>query len=232
LQVEKSFLEDCLTKGLSLDAIGELVGRHPSTVSYWLKKHGLEADGAARHAPKGIVDRELLRQRVGEGKSIRNIADELGAGYSTIRYWIRREGLKTERAIRRSESKTAAEAGLQKAYLRCPAHGHTAFFLRPDGGFRCVKCNIAAVSERRRRVKRTLVDEAGGCCQLCGFEEHQAALQFHHLDPSEKSFHLSHQGMTRGINKMRAEARKCVLLCANCHALVEAGVKEVPVTDR
>ncbi|HVY77941.1 MAG TPA: helix-turn-helix domain-containing protein [Solirubrobacterales bacterium] len=230
--MEKSFLEDCLAKELSLDAIGELIGRHPSTVSYWLKKHGLEAGGAARHAPKGEVDPELLRQRVAEGKSIREIADELGAGYSTIRYWIRREGLETERSARRKEGKAAAEAGLLKAYMRCATHGHTAFFLRPDGGFRCAKCGIAAVSKRRRQVKRTLVDEAGGCCQLCGFEEHQAALQFHHLDPSGKSFHLSHQGMTRGIGKMRAEARKCVLLCANCHALVEAGVKEVPVTDR
>jgi transposase len=230
--VEKSFLEERLAEGMSLDAIGEVVGRHPSTVSYWLKKYGLEAGGSTRHSPKGAVDRGLLRQRVAEGKSIREIADELGAGYSTVRYWIRREGLETERSMRRKESEAAAEAGRQRTYLRCARHGHTTFFLRPDGGFRCVKCNIAAVSERRRQVKRTLVDEAGGCCQLCGFKEHQAALQFHHVDPSEKSFHLSHQGITRGIGKMRAEAQKCVLLCANCHALVEAGVKELSGTDR
>jgi len=31
---------------------------------------------------------------------------------------------------------------------------------------------------------------------------------------------------------MREEARKCVLLCANCHALVEAGIKEVASEDR
>jgi copper chaperone CopZ len=31
---------------------------------------------------------------------------------------------------------------------------------------------------------------------------------------------------------MRAEAEKCILLCANCHALVEAGVKNVPGVDR
>jgi hypothetical protein len=43
---------------------------------------------------------------------------------------------------------------------------------------------------------------------------------------------LSHQGMTRGIAHMRAEAKKCVLLCANCHALVEARVEEVPAGDR
>lgn len=217
---------------MSLDAIGELVGRHPSTVSYWLKKHGLEAGGAERHAPKGRVEPGVLRQMVDDGKSIREIATELGAGYSTIRYWMRREGIETERAVRRKEGEVARDAGLSKARLRCPVHGHTTFFQRPDGGFRCVKCSTAAVSKRRRQVKRILVEEAGGRCQLCGFNDHQSALQFHHLDPSEKSFHLSHQGMTRGIGQMREEAQKCVLLCANCHAMVEAGVKEVPVRDR
>jgi predicted HNH restriction endonuclease len=88
------------------------------------------------------------------------------------------------------------------------------------------------VSRRRRKVKRQLVEEAGGRCRLCGFDEHPAALQFHHLDPEEKEFHLGGQGHSRGIARMRAEAEKCILLCANCHALVEAGVKNVPGVDR
>jgi transposase-like protein len=230
--VEKSFLEDCLARSMSLEAIGELVGKHPSTVSYWLKKHGLEASHAERHAPKGSVDAERICRMAGEGSSIREIAKALDLGYSTVRYWLKRLEVETERSVRQKISDAAREAGLRKAYLYCPRHGHTAFFQRSDGGFRCLKCNIAAVSERRRRVKRQLVQEAGGCCRICGFKEHQAALQFHHRDPSQKLFHLSHKGMTRGINRMRVEAKKCVLLCANCHALVEAGVKEVPAEDR
>lgn len=230
--MDKGFLEDCLTKGMSLDSIGELQGKHPSTVSYWLKKHGLIAVGRERHAPKGSIDTDRLRKLVLEGVSIRHMADELGAGYSTIRYWLKRLGLETERSIRRQEGDAARKAGLRRAYLRCSKHGHTAFFERPDGGFRCAKCNTSAVSERRRNVKRKLVAEAGGSCRLCGFDAHPAALQFHHRDPSKKAFHLSHGGMTRGIGRMRAEARKCVLLCANCHALVEAGVKKVPADER
>jgi transposase len=230
--MDKGFLEDCLAKGLSLDAIGELAGKHPSTVSYWLKKYGLEASGHARHAPKGGIDAERLRELVEKGVSIREIGEELGAGYSTIRYWLNQLGLQTNRSARRKAGADARKAGLRRAYLRCPKHGHTAFFERPDGGFRCAKCNTAAVSERRRRVKRQLVSEAGGRCKLCGFDEHPAALQFHHRDRSTKEFHLSHGGMTRGIGRMRAEARKCVLLCANCHALVEAGVKNVSIDDR
>jgi DNA-binding transcriptional ArsR family regulator len=226
--MERRFLEECLAQGMSLEAIGELAARHPSTVGYWLKKHGLVAAGRATHAPKGEMDTERLRALVQEGASIRQMASELGAGYSTVRHWLKRLGLETERSVRRREGDAARSAGLRRAYLRCRKHGDTAFFERSDGGFRCAKCSQAAVSERRRQVKRKLVDEAGGACRICGFNEHPAALQFHHRNPAAKEFHLGHQGLTRGIARMRAEARKCVLLCANCHALVEAGVAKVP----
>jgi hypothetical protein len=79
------------------------------------------------------------------------------------------------------------------------------------------------VAEWRRRTKRKLVEEAGGCCRLCGYNGSMAALEFHHLDPSRKSFALSMRGMTRSIAELRKEAAKCALLCANCHAEVEAG---------
>jgi predicted HNH restriction endonuclease len=32
------------------------------------------------------------------------------------------------------------------------------------------------------------------------------------------------QGVTRSLAAARAEMAKCVLLCANCHAEVEAGI--------
>ena len=35
-------------------------------------------------------------------------------------------------------------------------------------------------------------------------------------------------GVTRSWSKSRREAQKCVLLCANCHAEVEAGLIELP----
>jgi transposase len=226
--VEKSFLEDCLVQGMSLDAIGELAGKHPSTISYWLKKHGLRACGAGRHSPKGGIDRGRLRSLVDEGRSIREIADEFDVGYSTVRYWLSQHNLVTNRSLRRRESETARREGLDRVRLKCPKHGYATFFSRPDGGFRCGRCNSLAVSAWRRRMKRQIVQEAGGRCVLCGFHEHQAALQFHHVDPSLKSFHLSERGLTRAIARVRSEAEKCVLLCANCHAQVEAGVKEVP----
>jgi hypothetical protein len=38
---------------------------------------------------------------------------------------------------------------------------------------------------------------------------------------------LSRRGVTRALVEAREEARKCVLLCANCHAEVEAGVTAI-----
>ncbi len=80
---------------------------------------------------------------------------------------------------------------------------------------------------RRRRVKQILVEEAGGRCRLCGYDRSVAGLHFHHVDPCQKQFGLAHGGMARSIERLRAEARKCVLLCSNCHAEVEAGISSI-----
>lgn len=69
--------------------------------------------------------------------------------------------------------------------------------------------------------------EAGGACRQCGYDRSAAALHFHHLDPSTKAFSIAAAGMTRSLERARAESAKCVLLCANCHAEVEAGVTEL-----
>jgi hypothetical protein len=75
------------------------------------------------------------------------------------------------------------------------------------------------------------VSEAGGACRLCGYDRYPGALHFHHLDPGEKRFRLSEQGATRSLSLLREEARKCVLLCANCHAEVEGGMMIVRADD-
>jgi hypothetical protein len=80
-------------------------------------------------------------------------------------------------------------------------------------------------------VKQTLVDEAGGRCAVCGYDRCVAALHFHHVDPSEKRFALSVRGVARSLAGARREARKCLLLCSNRHAEVEAGLIAVPRRD-
>ena len=65
--MEREFLEAQLAAGRSLEQIGRLVGKHPSTVGYWLKKHGLVAAHHAEYAPRGGITREQIAQHSRHG---------------------------------------------------------------------------------------------------------------------------------------------------------------------
>jgi hypothetical protein len=80
------------------------------------------------------------------------------------------------------------------------------------------------VSDHRKKKKRILVDEMGGGCKVCGYNRCLDALEFHHLDPSTKTFAFAKINMASSLDKLRVEARKCVILCANHHREVEAGL--------
>lgn len=84
-----------------------------------------------------------------------------------------------------------------------------------------------AVTRRHQKMRKTLVAEAGGACVLCGYNRCLFSLHFHHVDPAKKSFQMT-VAIGRSIAAFRAEATKCVLLCANCHGEVEAGMVESP----
>lgn len=88
-------------------------------------------------------------------------------------------------------------------------------------------------TERIIRHKKTMIEKAvalkGGKCQICGYNRCIAALEFHHVDPTQKSFGIRSNGNTMSWEKMCAELEKCVLLCANCHREVEAGLTQLPV---
>lgn len=50
-------------------------------------------------------------------------------------------------------------------------------------------------------------------------------MEFHHLDASEKEFAISVDGIYRSWEKVQKELESCVMLCANCHAEIHAGVR-------
>jgi Putative ATPase subunit of terminase (gpP-like) len=225
--MDKPFLEDCLARGMSLPEIGKLADKAPSTVGYWVKRHGLVANGASKYAPRGGIDWEVLEILVHDGFTLKEMAEELDRSVATIQYWMRRTGLKTTGSARSRQVREAKRLGLGKIVRDCSRHGWTVFVLEGRGTYRCKLCRSQNVANWRRRKKALLAHEAGGRCFLCGYDRYMGALHFHHIDPSSKSFALSERGFTRSIEALRAEAAKCVLLCANCHAAVEAGELEM-----
>jgi transposase-like protein len=222
--MDKAWLHSELASGRSIESIAREIGRDPSTVAYWVNKHGLASLHAAKHAARGGIEREELEALVEDGYTVQRIAEELGRGATTVRYWLKKHGLSTVRTI------AAPSAGGSATIIRrCRTHGFTEHVLTSGGTrYRCKRCRVAAVSARRRRVKLALIEAAGGACRLCGYDRYAGALQFHHIDPGEKAFAIADRGVARSLERALDETRKCLLLCANCHAEIEAGIATMP----
>jgi Homeodomain-like domain len=217
--MDRESLEQLLGRGLSLAEIGLRIDRHEATVAYWVQKHGLRAVNRDKHAARGGLSPAQLEPLIERGATIAEIAEAVGRSKATVRHWLREYGLRTRRAACRDQAGTPTAGVIQR---QCHRHGLTDFTRRDDSGYRCRKCRSEAVTRRRRKVKRILVQEAGGACQICGYDKCTAALEFHHLDRHQKRFSVSLRA-ARSLESLRAEASKCVLLCANCHAEVEMG---------
>lgn len=211
---------------MSLKEIGRDAGRTPGTVGYWVRKHGFVANGSGKYDPNKALPEDRLLSLVDSGLSASQIARELGVSTQTIIRRLGKLGSATKRKRRASVVAEARTSGRTTVELECPVHGPTSFWVGKEKVL-CHRCNSKAVARRRRRVKEILVEEAGGACSLCGYDRTNAALHFHHLDPGSKAFGLSGAGVTRALASSREEAAKCVLLCSNCHAEVEIGIRRL-----
>ncbi len=103
----------------------------------------------------------------------------------------------------------------------CKKHGNTDHYVRSrttgnSKKIECKKCVASYHKERRNRNKKILVEEAGGKCSECGYNKSLHALHFHHIDKTNKIRGIA-EFRNRSIDRMREEAKKCALLCANCH---------------
>lgn len=80
---------------------------------------------------------------------------------------------------------------------------------------RCGSCNTKI---RRFRAKSAAIKLLGGKCRKCGWSGNQAALQFHHTDSKAKEFIIGNVA-NKSWDSIKNEMQKCILLCANCHAI-------------
>ena len=82
------------------------------------------------------------------------------------------------------------------------------------------------VKDYRQRLKDRLVYIMGDKCCICGYNKTNNALEFHHVDPSEKDFSLC-QKSNISFSKAKEEVKKCILVCANCHREIHAGLLDI-----
>jgi predicted HNH restriction endonuclease len=87
---------------------------------------------------------------------------------------------------------------------------------------------IGAVRRRRKVLRQRAIALKGGACQICGYARCAEALEFHHQEGSSKDFGISAKGYTRSWERVRREVEKCILVCANCHRELHAGIAAFP----
>lgn len=80
----------------------------------------------------------------------------------------------------------------------------------------CKPCFNTYCIKRWQDRKQEAVNYKGGKCSQCGYDRCIAALEFHHLNPSEKDFTWVKMRLT-SWKRILQELDKCALLCANCH---------------
>jgi len=91
----------------------------------------------------------------------------------------------------------------------------------------CKICTKDQTLERQRSFKRRCIEYKGGKCSKCGYDRYDGALEFHHLDPSQKDLSIAKARLTSFSDKVKEELDKCVLLCANCHREQHARDKNI-----
>jgi hypothetical protein len=74
--------------------------------------------------------------------------------------------------------------------------------------------------ERARKekevYKQIILDAKKVGCLYCD-EKHPAALDFHHRDPSQKTYNISNWVRFTNPKRLLEEIAKCDVICANCH---------------
>lgn len=151
-----------------------------------------------------------------EGKSLNDIQKIVKCSKSTI-----------SKYINMSTSNTNLKDELLKQYNQ--ARTKEKLKQREIDLLKCIKPNDPSwfndyKLRLREATKSFIVSLGGGECIICGYDRCNDSLIFHHIDPSLKSFALSGMRLTYNLLKIVNEAKKCCLLCSNCHGEYHAGV--------
>lgn len=170
------------------------------------------------------MQKEYLQTLVGRKYTIQNIANDSSKSKSTVRYWLKKYGLKTFSSLKTTKEKPFGV----KLCKRCSIIKSVDNFYKRRKGFDistyCKPCTNIQTINRQRKFKEKCIKYKGSCCQMCNYKKYNGALEFHHLDPTKKDFSISSAKHTKFDNRIIIELDKCILLCSNCHKEVHAGL--------
>lgn len=177
--------------------------------------------------------KQVLERLCKQGKSHRQIAKQFNVSSTTVGWWLH-------------DYKLLSAYGTNKHSVKAPKCKYCGT-VSPQNFYygrksKCKRCfstqstlNCTQVRrERRVMLKYAAVQAKGGCCQICGYRGNLAALQFHHPNKNEKHEEWSWlfrqvAGSAKHAEVLAAELKKCILLCANCHAEHHYPATQMPI---
>ena len=231
-------VDPLLLAGLSYNMIRGQTGAAISTISYRAQKLGL---GKGRKR----LDWDGIRLLISGGATISECCEKFGVAETTL-YAAIRKGNANKPKLRTLKYCTNCNVLLEGAHQRkfcshacarelqvkrppyneCP-HCHK--MLKAGWRRHVANCGSETPNTRstyvidwKRRLKKALVLAFGGKCRNCGYDRSIRSLTFHHLDPASKEFTISGSNKNNRA-RIFEEARKCTLLCMNCHGEVHDG---------
>jgi len=83
--------------------------------------------------------------------------------------------------------------------------------------------------KNRKKQRDDIKISFGGKCVMCGYDKCLSALDFHHPDPSKKDDNVGRLLSEKGKLVAYKEAKKCKLVCRNCHAELHYGFDNISV---
>lgn len=171
------------------------------------------------------MEKHVLEELIETNHSQKQMADNLGLSKSSVKYWLKKYGLKTKYRLYNKNKNLLLE---EKTCPRCSEIKPLTDFYkrsnRDDVGGYCKKCSNDYHTNRVKEVKIKMIEHMGGECTRCSLkliDTHYAVFDFHHKDPKEKDEVFKGLKMKKW-ETIEKELKKCVLVCSNCHRLIHA----------
>ena len=167
------------------------------------------------------MDKTILLNEVNNGFSSHKIAQRLMVSQATVKYWLKKHGLKTQWKVNNRY------VGKKVFLCLCGENKKENFMISKNktrSHTLCKKCHNKNTIKRGRLNRKTYVDYKGGKCEKCGYNKCIEALDFHHRDKNGKDLKFKTIRYW-GIEKAKKELDKCVLLCCRCHREEHYGIE-------
>lgn len=126
------------------------------------------------------------------------------------------------------ETKICTKCGKEKLLTEFNWRNKSKGTLRSE----CKECHTAYMKQKYQEKKTIVQDIKNNLkCAKCGYDEYPIALDFHHLDPTQKDTTVARMVANNyRLDKTLQEIDKCICLCANCHRVFHFLEKEQKLT--